>query len=57
MLLKFDPARASDWLKGRAPILCTCCGAVMKIVRTRIPPRCTAAPSGPPAACVGVLTM
>ena len=57
VLLKFDPARASDWLKGRAPILCTCCGAVMKIVRTRIPPRCTAAPSGPPAACVGVLTM
>ena len=36
VLLKFVPVRASDWIKQRAPILCTCCGAVMKIVRTRI---------------------
>ena len=36
VLLKFVPVRASDWIKPRAPILCTCCGAVMKIVRTRI---------------------
>ena len=36
LLLKFAPGRASDWVKQRAPILCTCCGAVMKIVRTRI---------------------
>ena len=36
VLLRFDPGRASDWVKARAPILCTCCGAVMKIVRTRI---------------------
>ena len=36
VLLKFDPGRASDWVKKRASILCTCCGAVMKIVRTRI---------------------
>jgi len=36
VLLKFDPGRASAWIKERAPILCTCCGAVMKIVRTRI---------------------
>ena len=36
--IKFDPGRASDWVKARAPILCTCCGAVMKIVKTRIPP-------------------
>ena len=38
VLLRFDPGRASDWLKERAPILCACCGSVMKIVRTRIPP-------------------
>ena len=36
VLLKFVPVRTSDWIKQRAPILCTCCGAVMKIVRTRI---------------------
>ena len=36
LVLKFAPGRASDWIKERAPILCTCCGAVMKIVRTRI---------------------
>ena len=37
LLLKFVPRPASDWIKVRAPILCACCGAVMKIVRTRIP--------------------
>ena len=36
VLLRFVPARASDRVKPRPPILCTCCGAVMKIVRTRI---------------------
>ncbi|HUW26888.1 MAG TPA: transposase [Gallionella sp.] len=36
VVLKFNPGRASDWIKERAPILCACCGAVMKIVRTRI---------------------
>jgi len=36
VVLKFNPGQASDWIKERAPILCTCCGAVMKIVRTRI---------------------
>ncbi len=36
VLLKFSPGLASAWIKERAPILCTCCGAVMKIVRTRI---------------------
>lgn len=38
LLLKFVPPPGSGWVKARAPILCTCCGAVMKIVRTRIPP-------------------
>ena len=37
LLLKFDPGQAVLWFKKRAPILCTCCGAVMVIVRTRIP--------------------
>ena len=38
VLLKFAPAQAMAWFKERAPILCTCCGAVMAIVKTRIPP-------------------
>jgi hypothetical protein len=36
LLLKFAPPRALAWVKERAPILCSCCGAVMVIVRTRI---------------------
>ena len=36
LLLKFVPASALAWVKPRAPILCSCCGAVMTIVRTRI---------------------
>ncbi len=36
VLLKFDPGRAAAWIKQRPAILCACCGAVMKIVRTRI---------------------
>jgi len=36
LLLKFVPAQTVLWFKKRAPILCTCCGAVMVIVKTRI---------------------
>ena len=36
VLLKFVPAQAITWFKERAPILCTCCGAVMTIMKTRI---------------------
>ena len=36
LLLRFAPGRALTWFKERAPILCTCCGAAMAIVRTRI---------------------
>ena len=36
VLLKFVPYQAATWIKQRAPILCTCCGALMKIVRTQI---------------------
>ncbi len=37
VLLRFVPGRSMAWAKERAPILCTCCGAVMAIVKTRIP--------------------
>jgi hypothetical protein len=36
LLLKFDPGRSMAWIKERAPILCTCCGAVMVIVKTQL---------------------
>jgi hypothetical protein len=36
VLLKFVPGPAVAWFKERAPILCSCCGAVMVIVKTRI---------------------
>ena len=35
---KLDPNRALDWVKKRLPMRCSCCGAVMKIIKTRIPP-------------------
>jgi hypothetical protein len=37
VLLKFDPGQALAWFKQRPAMLCSCCGALMKIVRTRIP--------------------
>jgi len=37
-LLKFDPNRALVWMKKCPPIVCRCCGGVMKIIKTRIPP-------------------
>jgi hypothetical protein len=36
LVLKFAPCKEMAWVKERAPILCTCCGAQMKIVRTQI---------------------
>lgn len=36
LLLKFVPP-AAGWFKQRAPILCPCCGAVMLIVKTKMP--------------------
>ena len=36
VLLKFAPSRALAWSKERPAILCAGCGAVMKIVKTRI---------------------
>jgi hypothetical protein len=36
ILLRFAPGQTMAWVRERAPVLCTCCGAVMVIVRTRI---------------------
>lgn len=36
VLLKFAPGPTTAWIRERSPILCTCCGAVMVIVKTRI---------------------
>ena len=47
VMLKLAPAAPMAWLRERAPILCTCCGAAMKIVRTRIRAAIRAAQSDP----------
>lgn len=36
LLLKFAPGRSLAWIKERPPILCSCCGAVMVIVKTQL---------------------
>ena len=38
VLLKFVPIRALAMIRPRPPVLCPCCGAAMKIVRTRLKP-------------------
>ena len=38
-LVGLDPKRALAWRKPRPRLRCPCCGADMKMVRTRIPPR------------------
>lgn len=43
-LLGFDPNRALAWVKKRPQLTCRCCGAVMKIMRTRILPVFTVLP-------------
>lgn len=40
VVLKVMPVDLSTWLKPRPPLLCTCCGAPMRIVRRQIPPPC-----------------
>ena len=47
VLLKFVPYQAATWIKQRPPILCACCGAVMKIVRTKIRSCCPQHSPGP----------
>ena len=36
VMLKFAPGQAAAWVKQRPSFVCTCCGALMKIVRTKI---------------------
>ena len=36
LVLQFAPGRLLAGIKARAPILCTCCGAVMVIVKTQL---------------------
>ena len=36
LLLKVVPSGPVAWFKARAPLLCTCCGAVMAIVKTQL---------------------
>ena len=50
VLLKFVPRPATAWVRERAPILCTCCGAAMMIVKTRIRAGCGGTPPAPIAA-------
>lgn len=38
VLLNFDPKRVLAWVKQRPPLTCRCCGAVMNILQTQIPP-------------------
>jgi hypothetical protein len=49
VVLKLAPAAPMAWVRERAPILCSCCGAAMKIVRTRIRAAISAVRSDPPA--------
>ena len=36
LLLRVVPPSPAPWFKVRAPILCPCCGAPMKIVQTQL---------------------
>ena len=38
VVLKFVPDPSAAWFKERAPVLCSCCGAAMVIVQTRLRP-------------------
>jgi len=36
LICKLDPNRALAWIRKRPPMLCSCCGGIMTIIRTRI---------------------
>lgn len=38
LILNVNPLRALGWVRERPKLVCRCCGASMKIVKTRIPP-------------------
>lgn len=50
VLLKFAPPSLPATIRQRAPVLCACCGAVMTLLRTRLPPLfCAGTPLPVPA--------
>jgi hypothetical protein len=55
VVLKFIPAQAPS--RQRPPLLCPCCGAVMVIVKTRLPPPLCAGGAPPIRATAGAPTM
>jgi hypothetical protein len=56
-LFGFDPKRALAFLKPRAQITCPCCGAPMKIIRTRLLPARSGSPPVALAATAGASVM
>lgn len=38
LILNINPFRALGWIKKKPRLICSCCGAKMKIIKTRIPP-------------------
>jgi hypothetical protein len=36
LICKLDPNRALAWIRKRPPMLCSCCGGMMTIIKTRI---------------------
>jgi hypothetical protein len=49
VLLGVNPNRALAWLRKRPPLTCRCCGGIMRIIKTRIPPPFTFGTPSPPA--------
>jgi len=37
LIHKLDPTRAMAWMRQRPPMVCSCCGGIMTIIKTRIP--------------------
>jgi hypothetical protein len=54
LLLKFDPSRFTPPRKERPAMLCSCCGAVMVIVRTRIRSTSSGVVAVPPVVAVAI---
>lgn len=53
-VLRFDPGRFTPPRRERPAMLCSCCGGVMKIIRTRIRPASIGVVVGPPVAAVAI---
>jgi hypothetical protein len=57
LLFGCDPKRGLAFLKSRPQIQCPCCGAPMKIIRTRLLPALSAAPPLPLGETAGACVM